>query len=61
MRKRTNALKRRYQITLNNEERRSSKKDQYSEEKEVPSSNMEGKNELLETTLHHNYTKQPLE
>ena len=29
--------------------------------KEVPSSNSKRKNELLETTLHHNHTKQPLE
>jgi len=34
---------------------------QRGEKEEVPSSNKEGKNELLETTLHHNYTKQPLE
>ena len=26
-------------------------------EKKVPSSNKERKNEILETTLHHNYTK----
>jgi hypothetical protein len=30
-------------------------------EKEVPNSNTEGKNVILEAPLHHNYTKQPLE
>jgi len=59
--KRTNALRRRYQRTTNNEEHRENRKNQYTKANEEYQAAIKRKNKIMETILHDYFTKQSLE
>lgn len=61
MRKRTNALRKRYQRTLNNEELRDCRKNQYIEGKKKYQAAIRRENKLMEAILQHNISQQPME
>jgi len=61
LRKRTSALRRRYQRTTNNEELRENRKNQYTKAKKEYQAAIERKNKIMETILHDYITKQSLE
>jgi len=61
MRKKTNALRRRYQRTTTNEEQRENRKNQYTKAKKEYQAAIKRKNKVMETILHDYITKQSLE
>jgi len=61
MRKRTNALRRRYQRTTNNQELRENRKNKYTKAKKEYLAAIKRKNKIMKTILHGYITKQSAE